>query len=79
MVVAQNGDQTFLFNSKFDNSADDYVGFYEVYRMPELTADDLAGSWAGIEKRALEKLEDIPLDGLPFSVTRRDGADDDDL
>jgi len=71
IVVARQGEELFLFRSRFDDSNDEYVDYYEVYRMPVLAADELNGSWVGLEQRALAKLENIPLDGLPFSVTRR--------
>ena len=42
MVIATSAEGTFLFWSRFDEALDDYVDHYEVWRMPELAAADLA-------------------------------------
>ena len=70
MVIATSADGTFLFWSRFSEALDDYVEHYEVWRMPRLTAADLSGSWETLQLRALERMPDIPLRSLPFSVAR---------
>lgn len=69
MVVATGPDGTFLFWSRFDEELDEYIDHYEVWRMPPLSESDLSGSWVGLERKALERMPDIPLRGLPFTIT----------
>ena len=71
MIVASNEEGVFLFYSRFDEKRDDYLEHYEVYRMPELKSEVLAGSWDGLERRALERGPDVALNDLPFTVKRR--------
>ncbi len=71
VIVARMGDESFLFYSKFVEQLDEYTDFYEVYRMPLVAEADLDGSWVGLENKALERLQDIPVDELPFAVSRR--------
>jgi hypothetical protein len=75
MVIARRGAGTYLFHSRFDESLDDYIDHYEVWRMPSLTADELRQSWVGLELRALERLPNIGLQQLPFEVTSRNSVD----
>lgn len=75
MVVAKSTSGTFLFYSRFDEDLDDYIDRYEVYLLPELGDDDLVGTWAGLEHRAIQRLPDVPLRELPFSITRQDFRD----
>ncbi len=70
IIVACKGGDSFLFYSRFDDQLDEYSDFYEVYRMPPLADLSLDGSWAGLEKKALERLPDVPLGELPFEVRR---------
>jgi len=76
MVVARNGDETFLFYSRFDEELDDFISHYEVWRMPSLTEEDLQGSWEGLELRALERMPDIGLRDLPFPFVQRGAKGD---
>jgi hypothetical protein len=79
MVVGRNETGTYLFYSPFDEQLDDYVAAYHVYRMPDLNAEDLKGSWVGLELKAIERLPDIPIRSLPFDVTSRTLQDFDSL
>jgi hypothetical protein len=71
MIVATDGSRTVLFYSHFDDALDDYVDYYACYALPALSADELQGSWVGLENRALDRLPDIPLNELPFELPRR--------
>jgi len=70
MVIATSSEGTFLFWSRFDETLDDYTDHYEVWRLPELTAAELSGSWEALHERALERVPNMPLRALPFSVTQ---------
>lgn len=67
-VVARLGEDLFFFDSRFDERSDDYLDHYEVWRLPPLPPESLAGSWAGLEKLALERMPDIGLHELPFAI-----------
>ena len=56
---------------RWDEDADDYIGHYEVFRLPSLTKEQVAGSWVGLEALAIEQLPDIGLRELPFEVPLR--------
>lgn len=76
-VIAQRGGNLYLFDSRFDEDLDCYLEHYEVWRLPLLPAQQLAGSWVGLEKFALERLPDVGLRDLPFEVSSRDTPDAD--
>jgi hypothetical protein len=76
-VIARRGSDTFFFDSRFDESLDDYLDHYQVWRLPPLTEEQFNGSWIGLEKIALERLPDIGLRELPFEVTSRNTPDSD--
>jgi len=67
--------QLILFDCGFDNEIEDYRDFYSVYLMPELSADDFAGSWAGLWRNAARKLGEIPLNRVQFDPTKRRQVD----
>jgi hypothetical protein len=79
MIVARCDLGTFLFFSRFDDVADDYSDNYELYLMPTLSAADLAGSWVGLEARALKRLPDLGIRQFPFDVARREFLEYDSL
>jgi hypothetical protein len=76
-VIAQRGGDLYFFDSRFDDDLDDYLDHYEVWRLPSLSDEQLAGSWVGLEKLALERLSDIGLRDLPFEVSSRNTHDAD--
>jgi hypothetical protein len=69
-ILARLGDNWYFFNSRFDDSLDEYIGHYEVWRMPNLTIDQREKSWESIVDLALERLPNIGLNELPFVVHR---------
>ena len=79
MIVARSDLGTFLFYSRFEETADEYAGCYEVYRIPSLSGEELAGSWEGLELRAVERLSDLPVGDFPFDVARRAFMDYDSI
>src|SRR5690349_3855883 len=46
MFLVTDGSSRYLFDGSFDDEIDDYPSDYAVYLMPDLSRDDLAGSWA---------------------------------
>jgi hypothetical protein len=69
-VIARMGQDLFFFDSRFDESTDEYLDHYEVWRLPILAPDVLAGSWAGIQSCALERMPNVGLHELPFDIPR---------
>ena len=74
-VIARHGADTFLFDSRFDEVLDDYISHYEVWRLPPLSKEQLAGSWVGLDSLALERLPDVGLHELPFEIPVVRGTD----
>jgi hypothetical protein len=70
-IVARRDGQLYFFDSRFDDELDDFIDHYEVWRLPELSAEQLAGSWVGLARLALERLPDVALRQLPFEVRLR--------
>lgn len=60
-----------LFDSAFDEDADEYSAFYEVYLLPELSQEMLIGSWAHLKQTASRRLGRIPVAEVEFDATRR--------
>ena len=69
-VVWCRGKQ-FLFDSQFDVDKDDYRDIYEVFQLPELSKDELSGSWLNIRDRASRKLGEVKVDEVQFDQTKR--------
>ena len=76
-VIAQRDGSLYLFDSRFDDDLDRYLEYYEVWRLPLLPDEQLACSWVGLEKWALEQLPNVGLRDLPFEVTSRNTPDAD--
>ena len=70
VIIALRGKDMYLFDSRFDDDTDEYLDHYEVWRLPVLSPEQLAGSWVGIERHAVERLSDVGLNDLPFHVPR---------
>ena len=77
MFIVIDGGNRYLFDGSFEDQLDDYPAEFVVYLMPELTRDELAGSWAQFPQRALRRLGRVPTREVTFDPTRRktiDGA-----
>lgn len=63
--------RTYLFDCTFDEDLDDYPDVFEVFLMPPLTEEEMAGSWADHWKKAIRKIGDVPVNAVQFDPTRR--------
>jgi hypothetical protein len=63
---------TFLFESRFDTDAGEYLPYYAVYRLPPVSSSETCASWFGLETRAVERLADLPVSDFPFDPARRE-------
>jgi hypothetical protein len=79
MFIAVSDGQQYLFDGSFDDAIDDYPGEYSVYLLPRLSADELAGSWANLVKRAVRRLGVVPTGEICFDPTKRHHIDGDVL
>ena len=68
-------DRGFLFDCSFSESVDDYSSEYDVYVMPCLQDEDLAGSWENIRSRAIRQIGTVPITAVKFDDTRRKEVD----
>lgn len=75
IFVARYQDELFLFDCPFDEDVEDFPDSYKVYRMPALTHEDLAGSWYGLEAKAIGFLGEVPISKVQFDGTRRKEID----
>jgi hypothetical protein len=64
--------QLFLFESLFNEQYDDYSQTYDVYLMPELTEEEIKGSWEQINRKAIRKICEIPVNDVKFDSTLRE-------
>ena len=71
IFLASFGHSLFLFDCKFSKESEDFNTEYEVFLMPELSENDLVGSWEGLANKALKFLGAIPVDAINFDETRR--------
>jgi hypothetical protein len=71
MILASCDGQMHLFDSRFDDELDDYIDYYEVWRLPPLTDAQIKGSWLELAQLALERMPDIGLTELPFDWRAR--------
>lgn len=62
---------TFYFLCPFDDDKDDFADHYKAFRLPPLSEGQVCESWFGLETRAVECLEDIPVSSFPFDVESR--------
>ncbi|MBX9625825.1 MAG: hypothetical protein K2X82_18640 [Gemmataceae bacterium] len=77
IFFAAAGGDLFLFDCPFDEEVEDFPNDYRVHRMPPLTPDDRAGSWAELHRKAVRELGTVPVTAVTFDPTKRkfiDGA-----
>lgn len=71
--------QQLLFESVFDEERDDYSDVYDVYLLPPLGPEEIAGSWEFISKRAVRRVGRLLVSDVRFDSTRRKSVDPDVL
>jgi hypothetical protein len=75
MFLVRHEGHLYLFDCPFHEAHEDYGPAYRVYRMPELSDADRAGSWAEFPARAVTLLGEVPLTRVRFDPTRRQGVE----
>jgi len=62
---------TYYFVSRFDAGRGTHSAWYEAYRIRPMGEGETCLSWFGLETRALQRLQDIPVSDFPFDVAAR--------
>lgn len=71
IFLASKNDYLLLFDCKFDETKEDYDDKYQVFIMPELTDNELSGSWYQLSEKAIKHLGEIPIRKVKFDETHR--------
>ena len=69
LTVSQ--DKWLYFDCPFDEVEEDYETKYEVYEMPSLSQEIIAGDWRPITSMALKRLGTVPTGSVEFDATKR--------
>jgi hypothetical protein len=75
IFLVQHQGKLFLFDCPFDEATEDYPDQYRVYILPELTDDELAGSWDKLSSQATRFLGEVPVNSVLFDPTKRKEID----
>lgn len=75
VFVVSFGGKQYLFDCRFDESADEYPEVYQVYVLPSLGDGELNGSWDGLTERAQKHLGQVLVKSVVFDASRRRAID----
>lgn len=75
MIILRRGDLRILLESAFDTEADEYSRTYKVFVLPNISEEDLNGSWEPLASTATSFLGEIPVNDLDFDPSRRQEMD----
>lgn len=75
IFFVEDDGQLYLFDCRFDEAIEDYPDEYRVYLMPHLGAEELAGSWAKVDRKAIRQLGTVPVARVKFDPTKREQID----
>lgn len=71
IFIASFDGKSFLFDCPFDETMEDFPSVYRVYLLPDVPAEELAGSWDKLHQRATHYLGEVPIEKVDFDPTRR--------
>jgi hypothetical protein len=71
IFIASHNDKQYLFDCKFDETAEDYPNVYQVYLLRDLAQDELNGSWASMSERAQHHLGEVLVESVIFDASKR--------
>jgi hypothetical protein len=75
IFILTDGGRTYLFDCPFDDVVEDYPDEFHVYLMPPLAAEEIAGSWVGLYRKAIAELGRVPTSAVRFDPTKRQFVD----
>lgn len=79
LLILRYGNLQLLLESTFDSANDDYSTTYRVFALPDISENDLLGSWDRFSEKARRFLGEIPVRDLQFDPTTRQEVDTDAL
>ena len=71
IFVVRHRGRPYLFDCRFDESAEDFEAAYRVYTLPDLPERELSGTWAGLAGKAESYLGEVPVESVTFDPSRR--------
>jgi hypothetical protein len=71
MIILRRGGSQILLESAFDTKADDYSNTYAVFELPNISEDDLDGSWECLSSKATRFLGQVSVQDVRFDLTLR--------
>lgn len=71
IIILRRGNLQILLESAFDAEADEYSDNYKVFVLPNISDEDLKGSWETLASRATGLLGEIRVSDLDFDPSRR--------
>lgn len=71
MIILSRGNLRILLESAFDTEADEYSDTYKVFVLPNISEEDLRGSWEALASTATGLLGEISVNDLDFDTSRR--------
>lgn len=71
IFLALKDDYLLLFDCKFNEEKDDYEEEYKVFIMPELSNDEISGSWHQLSEKAIKCLGKIFVNEVKFDGSKR--------
>src|ERR1700752_1184086 len=75
IFLARVGEETFLFDCRFDKVTEDFPDHYQIFLMPIMPDDELTGSWDRLSDRAIRFLGELAVSAVRFDPTRRESVD----
>jgi len=71
LILLRREGSLILLESAFDAETDEYSDSYEVFVLPNISPDELAGSWEGLRSKAVTFLGRVPVKDIDFDPTLR--------
>lgn len=71
IFLARYEGKLFLFDCVFDETTEDFPDYYQVYQLPNLEPEELAGSWAHLSTKAILCFGKVPIQRIPFDASKR--------
>jgi hypothetical protein len=65
------GEHNYFLECLFDDKKDDYSDYYTIYEMPDLSPEELNGSWENLPNRACSEIGKIKTNEIEFDQTLR--------
>lgn len=70
LIILWRGNLRILLESAFDTEADEYSDTYKVFVLPNISEEDLKGSWEALASTATGLLGEIPVNAFDIDPSR---------